>query len=90
MENNFATEIMTFPCSIAIKVMGYNKPEFEPAILAVFSRFFPDLKESAITQNMSKNQNFLSLTVSVNAASKAQLDELYCALTENKHSLFVL
>lgn len=81
---------MTFPCDIAVKVMGKNQPEFIAAILPIFRRYFPALGEAAIKTRDSKNEKFLSLTITVTAASKAQMDELYQELTSNEQCLFVL
>ena len=85
-----SAEVMSFPCELTIKVMGNNQPEFIAAMLAIFREHCPDLSEAGISTLPSKTDKFLSLSVTVNAKSKAQMDELYEALTSHELSLFVL
>ncbi|MDQ2993422.1 MAG: DUF493 domain-containing protein [Pseudomonadota bacterium] len=82
--------LLTFPCQFPIKVVGYNTPEFEVAVLTIFRKHVHDLGESAISQKQSKNNRYLSITAVVNATSQEQLDALYQDLSESTDVLFAL
>ncbi|HYF97811.1 MAG TPA: DUF493 domain-containing protein [Coxiellaceae bacterium] len=71
----------TYPSEITVKVLGKNNPKFEQKAIMITRQFFPDLKENAITQRVSKDKNYLSLSITVTAQSRDQLDELYKAYT---------
>lgn len=84
------TSLLKFPCDFPIKIIGAANSEFELAALAIVRRYAPDLKEDAIRTRPSKDGKFLALTVSVNATSKEQLDNIYKELTANELVLMAL
>lgn len=75
--------VIEYPLEFPIKVMGLNKPEFRPAMVAVFRRHAPDLDESTIEVRSSREAKYLSLTISINAVSREQLDALYGELSDH-------
>ncbi|MGD8484380.1 MAG: DUF493 domain-containing protein [Thioalkalispiraceae bacterium] len=77
--------LLEFPCQFPIKAMGKANDEFELAVLEIFKRHVPDLAENAIKQRPSARGNYLSITVTINATSKAQLDAIYMDLTACEH-----
>lgn len=87
LENN---ELWQFPCDFPIKVMGKTTPEFEALVLSIIRKHAPDLTEGAIELRSSQNGNYLSITVTVRAQSKAQLDTIYQELTASKLVLMAL
>jgi putative lipoic acid-binding regulatory protein len=70
-----------YPCEFTLKVLGKNNAEFEQKAIMITREFFPDLKENAISQRLSKDKNYLSLSISVTATSREQLDKVYQAYT---------
>lgn len=79
-----------FPCDFTIKVMGRSDSNFEKIALAIIKQHFPEFNQSLAQKKLSKDNNFLSLSITVYAKSKPQLDELYRELTSVKEILMVL
>jgi len=75
--------IIEYPLQFPLKVMGLNKPEFLPAMIAIFRRHAPDFDESGIETRSSREAKYVSLTMSINAVSREQLDALYSELSDH-------
>lgn len=74
---------LTFPCLFPIKVMGLNSDTFENEIFMIANQHVEKLGESAIKSRPSRSAKYLSVTVTLTATSREQLDNLYRAF--NKH-----
>lgn len=74
---------LQFPTDFPIKVMGRRVDEFAQAIVAVVTEHVPDFDPATLEMRASKHGNYLSLTVTVHATSREQLDNLYRALTSH-------
>lgn len=79
-----------FPCRFPIKVMGRSGDDFELAVVQILRRHIPQLPEGAIQRRGSKQNNYLALTVVIDAQSRAQLDAIYRDLTACEHVLMAL
>jgi len=75
--------VMVFPMDFPIKIMGLNTLEFEPQVLTVLRVHAPDLDDNTIEVRQSSAGKYLSLTVTINAESREQLDGIYRALTSH-------
>ena len=75
--------LLTFPCVFPIKVMGRTQDGFAQAVLAVVHRHAPDYDASTLEMRASKAGNYLSLTCTINATSREQLDNLYRDLSSH-------
>lgn len=73
--------LLEFPCDFPVKIIGVNQAGYAQEILEVVLRHAPDFDPGAMEMRPSGKGNYLSLTCSVRATSKAQLDALYRALT---------
>lgn len=78
------TELIEFPCSFPIKVMGAAHPHFVVEILAAVRIHAPDTQENQITLRESSAGNYLAATVTVQAFSREQLDNIYRTLTAHE------
>lgn len=83
-------KLINFPCPFPIKVMGAADESFEGTVVGIVNQYVTDLGEGAIVSKLSKNGHYISLTVTVNARSQEQLDDLYRALTKEPSILMVL
>lgn len=90
MPDNKKKSLLKFPCQFPIKVMGKTSLEFQGEVMGVFRKHFPSLPESAIKVNYSKENQYISMTVTIDAQNQAQLDRIYQDLSGNKHVLMVL
>ena len=75
--------LLEFPCEFPIKVMGETRDGFAAAIAEVVHRHAPGFDASRVEMRGSSGGKYLSLTCTVTATSKAQLDGLYRELTEH-------
>lgn len=73
--------LITYPSLFPIKVMGAQVEGFVEAIVYVARQFDPGFDAGTLEQRPSKAGNYLSLTLTVTATSREQLDELYRTLT---------
>ncbi|WP_108648856.1 HP0495 family protein [Polynucleobacter rarus] len=73
--------LIKYPCNFPIKVMGKNHPDFKQAVAMVCKQFDPQFNYSEIEERISKANNYLGLTVNINATSREQLDEIYRTLS---------
>lgn len=82
--------LIEFPCNFPIKIMGARSDGFAQAIMEVVVRHAPDFDAATMEMRVSKGGRYLSLTCTVRATSKAQLDALYMELTQQPSVKVVL
>ena len=73
--------LLRFPCDFPVKVMGKRQDGFAQAVLRIVLRHAPDFDAAAMEMRPSARGNYLSLTCTVRAVSRAQLDALYLELS---------
>jgi putative lipoic acid-binding regulatory protein len=73
--------LIEYPSPFPIKVMGSNVEGFSEAMVRIARAFDPAFDAATIEQRPSKGGNYLSLTLTITATSRAQLDELYRTLS---------
>lgn len=73
--------LLKFPCRFPIKVMGASVPEFREQVVAIARRHVPDLSDDSVSLRASAQGRYVSVTLTVNAQSREQLDGLYRELT---------
>ena len=72
---------LKFPCDFPIKVMGQRQDGFAQAVLDVVLRHAPDFDAASMEMRPSAKGNYISLTCTIRAQSREQLDALYRELT---------
>ena len=77
--------LLEFPCEFPVKAMGLSCDEFEIAVLSIIKKHVEDIAESAIKVRPSKNGKYTSITITITAHSKQQLDSIYMALSACEH-----
>ena len=82
--------LLEFPCDFPIKVMGRSDSGFEAVALGVVRHHLPDFETDMMRSVVSRKGNYLSVTFTVRASSREQLDDLYRGLTACKDVLMVL
>jgi uncharacterized protein len=82
--------LFDFPCRFPIKVMGRNVDDFQQVIVEIITRHSDDFDKTAITAKASKDSNFVSVTVTIVATSKSQLDAIYQDLSGHPNVLMTL
>ena len=82
--------LLTFPCVFPMKVMGRREDGFAQNVLEIVLKHAPDYHSDTMEMRSSKNGRYLSLTVTLNAKSREQLDALYSELSRHPLVLMVL
>lgn len=85
-----AESLLTFPCRFPIKIMGRTQDGFAQEIVGVVQRHAPDFDPRTLEMRASKAGKYLSLTCTVNASSREQLDDLYRELSAHPMVAMVL
>ena len=73
--------LIEYPCDFPIKIMGARVDDFAQTITAVVQKHAPDFDAAQLEMRPSKQGNYLSLTATIRATSRAQLDALYTELS---------
>ena len=73
--------LITYPSAFPIKVMGRAVDGFAQAVLEVVLLHAPDFDAASMEMRASSGGNYLALTCTIRATSRAQLDALYRDLT---------
>ena len=82
--------LLQFPCVFPLKVMGRREDGFAQTVCDVVLKHAPDFHPETIEMRSSKNGRYLSLTVTINARSREQLDGLYSELSRHPQVIMVL
>lgn len=81
---------LAFPTAFPIKVMGRREGGFAQSVMEIVLRHAPDFEPSTMEMRPSRRGKYLSLTVTVNATSREQLDALYQELCDHPTVVMVL
>ena len=73
--------LLEFPCNFPIKIMGERRDEFAQSIVELVLRHAPDFKADTVEMRASSSGKYLSITCTIRATSKDQLDALYREVT---------
>ncbi|MGV7208357.1 DUF493 family protein [Oxalobacteraceae bacterium A2-2] len=76
-----AESLIEYPSDFPIKVMGATHEEFAGTIHQVVLKHDPEFHEGRMEVRPSGKGNYISLTVTVRATSREQLDALYTELS---------
>ena len=82
--------LFEFPCTFPVKAMGRDDGDFEALITKIISKHADISAGVPVTTNTSSSGNYLSVTVTIEAVSKAQLDRIYQDLTDCEQVLVAL
>ncbi|TCV88170.1 HP0495 family protein [Sulfurirhabdus autotrophica] len=82
--------LIEYPSEFPIKIMGESHENFTQTILDIVVRYAPDFVTSTIEIRPSKNGKYTSITCTINATSREQLDNLYRELSAHPMIKIVL
>jgi putative lipoic acid-binding regulatory protein len=82
--------LLTFPCEFPMKVMGRREDGFAQLVSEIVLKHAPDFDPATIEMRSSKQGRYLSLTVTIQARSREQLDALYSELSGHPMVIMVL
>ena len=79
-----------FPSDFPLKIMGKRHDDFAQSVLDIVLRHAPDFDGATMEMRASAKGNYLSLTCTIRATSKQQLDDLYRELSSQPMVSMVL
>lgn len=82
--------LLEFPCDLPIKVFGKNVEGFKSRVVAIVGSHFDAPAADVVREQFSRNNGYASLTITVRAETRAQIDALYEDLTANEEIMMVL
>lgn len=82
--------LLEFPCQFPVKMMGRDQKSFRAAAIELIERHAGKVNDEAISMSMSRNGNFVSITITIEAKSQDQLDSIYNDLSSHEEILVAL
>jgi putative lipoic acid-binding regulatory protein len=78
---SYKDTLLEFPCHFPIKIMGKAEDEFANVVLGIVTKHAPDFDVACMEMRASSGGNYLSVTCTIVATSKPQLDAIYMDLS---------
>jgi hypothetical protein len=82
--------LLKFPCKFPVKAMGRDEDDFEALVTGIILAHAEMYVGEQVTINPSGSGKFISVTVTIEALSKDQLDRIYQDLTDCEQVLVAL
>ena len=82
--------LLTFPCEFIIKAFGVASDDLEKAVITIIRQHVQDIREDAFRMRPSKDGKYLAITITIQAESREQLDNIYRDLSSNPLILMTL
>ncbi len=82
-QTNDQDTLFEFPCEFQIKAIGLAGESFELLVIEIISNHYNDLSDDSVQSRESSNGKYLSVSVTITAESKAQLDAIYIELSSH-------
>ena len=82
--------LFEFPCQFPIKAMGKAEGKFDLLVIDLIRQYVDELSLDAVKMRPSKNGKYLSVTVTIEAKSQQQLDDIYQQLSDHPRVLMAL
>ena len=82
--------LFEFPCDFPIKAIGRDHGDFRALVISLIERHAGPLDQTAITTRPGSKGNYLAVTVTITATSRAQLDAIYTDLSGHPDIIMAL
>jgi hypothetical protein len=82
--------LIEYPSQFPIKIMGHTRAGFAQTVLEIVKRHAPEFDGATMEMRASKQGKYLSITCTVTATSREQLDALYRELCDHPMVVMVL
>ncbi|WP_120796654.1 YbeD family protein [Thiocapsa rosea] len=89
-EPDASEPVFVFPCRFPIKAMGRADGHFEALVIEIVSRHAPRPEPADVSARSSSGGKWISVTLTIQAESRAQLDAIYCDLTAHESVVWVI
>ena len=82
--------LIEYPTDFPIKIMGRREPRLVQSIVDIVLKHAPDFDANTVEMRTSKKNSYLSVTCTIRATSREQLDALYKELCDHPAVVMVL
>lgn len=82
--------LLSFPCDFPIKIVGRREGRFAQSVMEIVLRHAPDFEPAGMEMRASREGKYISVTCTVRAVSREQLDNLYRDLCDHPSVVMVL
>ncbi len=82
--------LIEYPCDFPLKIFGQQQAGFAQAVLEVVTKHDPGFLAASMEMRASKNARYVSLTCTIRATSRVQLDAIYQELCDHPMVVMVL
>ena len=82
--------LLKFPCVFPIKMLGRDTQDFRDSARSLVEQHTGPLGDETIKSATSRNGNFISITITVQAQSQQQLDDIYRDVSSHDDVLMAL
>ncbi|MBN1266502.1 MAG: DUF493 domain-containing protein [Anaerolineales bacterium] len=89
-EETFSSSVFNFPCTFPIKIFGEVADDFEDIVVSIVSKHVAEIDGSTVSTRLSNGGKYLCVTVTFEAHSRDQLDDLYMELNDHERVLMLL
>ncbi len=79
---------MVFPCEFTIKAMGLQEKGFKEHAHALIAKHAPELSLESLSLRPSSKGKYVSVSATINATSREQLEAIYRELEEDPKILY--
>jgi len=87
---NGEDDLFDFPCAFPLKIMGFANDDLARVVGDLVRRHAPDFNPATMTVRSSSAGKYISLSCTITATSRLQLDALYRELSSHPLVTFVL
>ena len=81
--------LIEFPCDFTFKIICKKSPEVKQQLIQTLSILFEQVDNSSLKEKHSKNNNYCSYSITVNAPDKSTVDKAYQELNTNKNVIML-
>ena len=82
--------MIEFPCQFPIKAMGKADSNFDALVVGIVRKHVPDLADFTVKSRLSRGARYISVTITIEAQNREQLDNIYMDLTAHEKILVAL
>lgn len=82
--------IIEFPCRFPIKAMGIAESNFDALVVGIVRKHVPELTDITVKTRLSTGARYISVTITIEAQNREQLDNIYMDLTAHEKVLVAL
>lgn len=82
--------LIEYPCEFPLKIFGQQQAGFAQAVLEVVTKHDPNFIAASMEMRASKHARYVSLTCTICATSREQLDAVYQELCDHPMVVMVL